>query len=125
MITCSIVGCTCQGSQDGHRPMKAHECGFTYYAASYWHRFCEPNGVYVSLVPGKAEEAAVRGADFEAEECKGSCSDDLCEGDCSLCVPDICTGGEFTYRVKDLFSPQELMRHRRELLAGDVVWLDR
>ena len=126
MITCSIIGCACQGTSGAlnHRPMKAHECGFNYYAASYWYANCEPSGVYVSLVPGKAEEAAAAAAAYEAKEAPSYCDDEECEG-CSFCDPDIRTGGEFTYQVKDLFSPAELKENRRALLAGEVVYLSR
>lgn len=125
MITCSRVGCRCEGTRDDHRQLKAYEGGFIYYAASYWHRFNEPSGVYVSLVPGKAESAAEKGAKDEEEECRSLCDNEECEGTCELCEVDVCTGGEFTYKVRDLFSPAELKEHRRELLRGEVVYLPR
>ncbi len=119
MQVCSIVGCRCQGITAGHQGLKAHEYGFTYYAASYWYRWCEPHTTYVSLVAGKAEEAASRGADYELALSDCHCHKAGC------CYCDIVVGGESTYRTRDLFTPAELMEHRRALLAGEVVALYR
>lgn len=135
MKTCSIVGCTCEGTNDArktaqfrspnpHRPMKAYENGFTYYAASYSQRYGEPSGSYVSLVPGRAKAAAEASAEFERQDLTNYCDDENCAG-CSLCQPDIIAGPEFTYQVKDLFSPAKLREHRRALLRGEVVYLSR
>jgi hypothetical protein len=119
VITCSIVGCRCEGKRDDHRTLKAYEGGFVYYAASYWQRYCEPSGVYVSLVPGKAETAAVAGMEEEERDQAECC------GNCGCDRPDLCTGGEFTYKARDLFSARELMENRHALLSGEVVYLSR
>lgn len=136
MKLCNVTGCTCEGTNDAraipaargcgaHRETrKAYEYGFTYYAASYYQRYSEPNGTYVSLVPGKAEEAAEKGATWERTDLPSYCDDENCAG-CSLCQPDIIAEPEFTYQVKDLFSPAELREHRHALLRGEVVYLER
>jgi hypothetical protein len=97
--------------------------GFTYWTCGYGPRFGDFTGQYVSLVPGKAEEAAEKAAEWETEELPGYC-EEAC-GDCAFCCPDVVTGMETNLSARDLFSARELMRHRRDLLKGDVVFLDR
>jgi hypothetical protein len=58
--------------------MKFQEGGFRYYAASYWQRYCEPTVSFVSLVRGKAEEAAAKGAEFERCDLPSYCEDAEC-----------------------------------------------
>lgn len=123
MITCNILGCACQGTGEGHRPLKAWRYGYTFYAASYGPRYGDPSGTYVALIVGRAEDATEKAAQFEREDLPSYC-DTNC-GDCSFCCPDVCTWGESAYQAKDLFTPAELREHRHALLKGEVIYLSR
>lgn len=125
MTVCNIVGCACQGTGETHHPLKAYEGGYRYFAASYGPRFGDPQGTYVALIVGRAEDAAERAAEWERNELPSYCEDEACKGDCAFCDPDVTTWGESTYSAKDLFTAAELKKHRRDLLAGKVVCLSR
>lgn len=138
LTTCLIVGCHCEGRKEGegtglsaHRPIKLHEGGFLYYSATYGPRYGDPIGQYISLVPGLAEDAAHRAAQFEANDMPGYCNageDGAPCGDCCLCEPDLSVWGETTFsgrEIGDVLTADELRSARRDLLAGKVVWLSR
>ena len=109
--------------------MKAHEGGFTWYAASYGSRWSEPLGTFVSLVPCQVNQAAddaaeqhqqdMRELDEEGRHPEGSCH---LHG-CDICDIQVWAGTH--YRTEDLFSPAELRKHRRALLRGEMVHLTR
>jgi len=101
-----------------------------YYAASYGPRYGDPSGTFVSLREGVAEDAAIRGYEFELEELPGYCDvehdSEFPESDCNLCNPDLCFYGESTYDARDLFSSvSELARYAHELAKGGAVFLER
>ena len=104
--------------------------GKRYFAASYGHRYGDPCATYVSLVQGKAGDAAERGLTFEAGDLPGYCDiehdSEFPESGCSLCNPDLVFFGEHTYSADDLFmSIGELREHAHELARGEVIVLSR
>lgn len=104
--------------------------GKRYFAASYGHRYGDPCATYVSLVQGKAGDAAERGLTFEADELPEYCDEEhdseFPESDCPFCNPDLVFYGEHTYSADDLFmSIGELKEHAHELARGLVIVLSR
>jgi hypothetical protein len=112
---------------------------YTYYCASYWHRDCEPSSVAVILAypedhtlinrthKAKLEVAILDAMAEERSHCLScdygcGCED---EATCEICEPDLCWSGVGQEPASSLFTPKELMAHRRNLLAGHVVWLER
>lgn len=112
---------------------------FIFYCASYWHRDCEPSSVAVALVSRRRQidrdadvatcvSDAIDAAMAEEREhclsCDCGCG---CEGEdtCDACEPDLCWSGVHADSARNLFSAKELLVHRHELLAGEVVWLER
>lgn len=103
---------------------------YTFYCASYWHRDCEPSSVAVSL----SEDTVATALDAAIAEEREYCYNSDCGCDyetepltvgCPICKPDICWSGVRQETARYLFSARELLTHRRELLRGEVVWLDR
>jgi hypothetical protein len=99
-----------------------------YYAASYGYRFGDPT-VVISLVPGKAEEAAEQSAEHERQNgWQDSEEGEHPEGPCGAygcpwC--DVSWSCESLVPGKNLFSAAELKENRHALRRGEVVFLDR
>lgn len=115
---------------------------FTYYCASYWHRFNEPSSVAVVLAPSVADKIRRylsikdlrKAIDAAMAEEREYCFNSDCDCDyenhpdtagCPICKPDLCWSGVHAESARNLFDAKELFAHRRELLAGQVVWLER
>ncbi len=99
----------------------------TYYAASYWYAGCEPSSVAVARVQGGyAEDYLVR--DRVGATVKWAMQEDFWQAihiPDRLPEPELCWSGVHAHPVRELFTAAELKAHRRALMNGEVVWLEK
>lgn len=99
---------------------------FTYYCASFWHRYNEPQSVAVVLqsptwgVGSKAPEVLTKAIESAMDDERQYCAEEWNNEE-----PDICWSGVHPAAPKSLFTPAELREHRKALQSGEVIWLSR